>query len=898
MPNSLNTPMLLAAILALAVSLIFGSARWRALLKTVGITASFRWCLSRYAVGYVFFSILPSTFGGVAFRGFAPSRNGAGPRRAAAAIVAEKFLGATVLCVVLIVAIAGVVVSGVSVAKFQLGVAVLALIAIGAMSLMPLARPTMFLRIAALIGLDPDGALSRALVAIAMDRASLRAAALCSVGLHASRLIALICITLATTPDNSTVPRILFSGAPILWEASANPVLLGLDPASIQFGIRDGNTTAPDITAAARMLWLVGLAFAFVIFGIGMRVTRLFLDDQAVLPRGESEISNAQSLRRSALAVVLASTAAAGLAGCIAGLAEALWLARFYVEPRELRLLWWGPLVYGPATLPLGAPLGAVFVYLGLFRGKPITARAGFSLSFATLIALAFVVVGRFRYSRDLLDDHPLVLPQIATVLAVAIAAGTACAAASWLTLRLLRLNTRALLIASGLAYAACIVLGATLNHRWSVTPAHIPLASAPAGNPPPVILIVADTLRADYLRIYNTSAEAVTPNLDAFAADAVTFESAFAQAPWTKPSFGTIFTGLYPRDHGAEGKASSLRDDATTLAESLHAAGYFTKGFANNDNIFPHFRFGQGFMEYDVLERELPFAAALSVRPMVGFEGLRRARAWWMAPRVDERMIYMPADSVNAHVDQWLVSRAWAERPPFLFVHYMDAHDPYMSAAEPGVGYGPLALSWRFTPEGRLEKMRGAYIHEIEFLDQHLGALFASLRNAELYDNALIVFTADHGEELFDHGGWWHGETHYDEVIRVPLLMKLPGGQHAGERNTDIACHIDLMPTVLAWSTVNAPDGLPGIPLVTPDGEFHNAATTHAYAESDINGAALRSIRDTQYKLIHANPNNPRGLNESELYDWRADPSEQHDQSATIPSATESLAPLLDSYP
>ena len=143
MPIPLNTPMLLAAILALAVSLVFGAARWRALLKAAGINAKFRWCLAHYAVGYVFFSIVPTVLGGIAYRGFAVSRTGAGSPRAAAVIVIEKLVGAAILCAVLIVAIAGVVLSGAPIAKFQIGVATLALIAIGSMSLMLLARPTM-----------------------------------------------------------------------------------------------------------------------------------------------------------------------------------------------------------------------------------------------------------------------------------------------------------------------------------------------------------------------------------------------------------------------------------------------------------------------------------------------------------------------------------------------------------------------------------------------------------------------------------------------------------------------------------------------------------------------------------------------------------------------------------
>ena len=213
--------------------------------------------------------------------------------------------------------------------------------------------------------------------------------------------------------------------------------------------------------------------------------------------------------------------------------------------------------------------------------------------------------------------------------------------------------------------------------------------------------------------------------------------------------------------------------------------------------------------------------------------------------------------------------SSANQENPWFLFVGYMDPHDPYYEHPYNGVGYSRAA---HVKPEpSEADRLRKLYDGEITYWDEHFGKLIGSLKQRKLYDDLTIVITADHGEEFMEHGGFWHGTTLYDEQLHVPLFVKLPKGERAGSTVSHWVESVDVMPTLLALKQVKAPAAMQGVDL------FRGKEQT--FAEESHEGNVLSSLRTRQdgttVKLITANPGNPRGLAERELYKVEGDPLE-----------------------
>jgi len=418
----------------------------------------------------------------------------------------------------------------------------------------------------------------------------------------------------------------------------------------------------------------------------------------------------------------------------------------------------------------------------------------------------------------------------------------------------------------------------------------------------PNIVLIAVDTLRADYLKAWNPAIETRTPNMDAFLQDSVRFEHAFSQASWTKASFGSIFSGMYPECHTAVTKTASLPPDVETVAELLQAGGYYTKGFANNPNIASIFGYGQGFVNYTDLKKSLHFWATPSAANLSLYDVLIKVRET-LKDKLRRPIIvtdyYQPAPVVkDAALDFLDRGESPSGVPFFLFTHFMDPHDPFMDPDTRVGGYGRKRLG-NPDPERYLDKMRRAYIGEIEYLDKSLGDFFAGLKERGLYDNALIVLTADHGEEFQEHGGWWHGQTLFDEQTHVPMIIKLPGKARAGEVNGNLARNLDLAPTLLHFAGLEKGKMMQGQSLIDAAGEFTNASIGYSYAENDFEGIVLQAVRTTDHKLIRANAGNSRGLPPIALYDMAADPTEQANRSgeAALAEVETLLNGTIDAY-
>jgi len=323
----------------------------------------------------------------------------------------------------------------------------------------------------------------------------------------------------------------------------------------------------------------------------------------------------------------------------------------------------------------------------------------------------------------------------------------------------------------------------------------------------PPIVLISIDTFSARHLKLFGYG-RPTSPELEAFARDAVVFRRALTNAPWTLPSYLALHSGMYPRAHRV---ALDFQEDVVvdnfdwwqlapnrlTLAEALRARGYRTGAFVDTFWLSPQFGFGQGFDRYDGQAALAPFSDP-------------------------EKHVQRIVDEL---VPAWL-AEGGKDAPPFLFVHALDAHGPYWPNAPhrdrfvPGLeGARTLVRagsinqtyctmpSWMartvepdesvpLPPEVGLEEVVARYDESLLKIDAYLGKLFRLLRERGLYDDALIVVTGDHGE-FFGPQVYGHGVME-EAVLHVPLVVKWPRNLHAGTQEDDAVALVDVYPTLL----------------------------------------------------------------------------------------------------
>lgn len=365
------------------------------------------------------------------------------------------------------------------------------------------------------------------------------------------------------------------------------------------------------------------------------------------------------------------------------------------------------------------------------------------------------------------------------------------------------------------------------------------------AATRPPILLITLDTTRADHLGCYG-KADARTPNLDSLAKTGILFEHAYTTVPITLPAHASIMTGNTPPRHGVRVNASfDLDPGCATLAEILKGAGYQTGAVVGAFPLISRFHLDRGFDFYD---DEFPYAGT----------GPGRVRH-------HERK----ADQVVDLALSWLDARD-VERPWFLWVHFFDPHDPY----EPPPPFD------RGDP-------KQLYAGEIAFTDQQIGRLLAGLGERGLREDTVVIVVGDHGEALGDHGEKTHSFFIYDETVRVPLVVAVPGKSPRREmRRVSI---IDIMPTVVK--------DLLGLEAPTAHGTSLLAATSPAppaYVETllpshEYGFAALFGLLAGEWKYIH--------VPIPELYKLSEDPAEAHNVARQNPDVVSSMRRRLEEY-
>jgi arylsulfatase A-like enzyme len=582
-------------------------------------------------------------------------------------------------------------------------------------------------------------------------------------------------------------------------------------------------------------------------------------------------------------AAILAALVGGAWGGAMVGLAEAVLITVTSGPGEEYWLFPYAVASYGA----LGALIGLGCAAVGWVARAVVRRHAGrrlFGMSAALSIFLLGMAVARYNVNQRVF--HEQLETTSATGLAVHLGLLVVAGALALAVLsagRLLQQYRRGVIFAA-CAFVLCLGLtsgAAVLASPHTEAPLRSRAASANAAQRPNIILIIADTLRADAVGVFGAPPNA-TPEIDRFAAEAERFANTYSQSTWTRPSIATILTSLYPSGHGLMHKLDALPDRVTTLAEALRADGYWTAGFVSNINVAPVFNFQQGFEEYTYLAPDFYFWASDSATRLAVYKGLRVVRERFFADRIYFNHYYQDAAVVDAAVTHWL-----EQRPPspfFLLIHYMDPHDPYFE--QPYNGHGVARVNDPDPAPARRDELHRLYGEDVTYLDGYFGTLVAQLKTRGLYDNSVIALAADHGEEFQEHGGWWHGTTLYQEQMHVPLIIKRAREAHGGAVETHIARTLDIAPTLMVAAGLAPPREFVGRDLfgsVAPDGE-------PLFAEEDLEGNVLSALRIGPWKLITANPGNPRGLQTVELYNLDQDSQELHNVAASEPTRTQDM--------
>ncbi len=596
------------------------------------------------------------------------------------------------------------------------------------------------------------------------------------------------------------------------------------------------------------------------------------------------------------LGVILTGIAGGAIGGALVGLAEAAYVLHGATgETHDPALLAYAIFSYAlvGAGIGLGTGIGLAAIAPLLVQVSLWRATAGLHAG-AAVLALGTVLT-RFRVFRDLFHESLKVMSPkgLAVQLAVVICAGVTSLIVGGLLGKLLgrgedgRPGTRAGALAAALVVVSGLALMVIPKPGYPSISREIE-GGKPAEGSPNLILIVVDTLRADALGLYG-GADRETPHIDSLADGAVVFEQDNSQASWTRPAFASIFTSLIPTTHTAREKNSLLpREGFPTIAELLAKAGYRTGAIVNNFNVAAKYGFDRGFERFTYLAPDFLFGAGELSSELNIYQILRMVLEKYISNRKDVRNYYQPAETVTAEAVKWL--DAYGKEPFFLVIHYMDPHDPFFVHPWNGVAYARVSDD---NPDPSKAKLyHDTYQGEVRYLDGEIGKLLDALRAKGLTSNTGLVLTGDHGEEFQEHGGWWHGQTLYQEALHVPLIVKPPAGAPflPGPRDTHVVRSIDVAPTLLAWAHVPAPAGFQGTDLAIEDGD------RVAVADMDHEGNVAQSLRTGPSKLIVANADNPRGLGEREFYDLGADPGEQRDllRGGEVPAEAERIGKLL----
>jgi len=633
-----------------------------------------------------------------------------------------------------------------------------------------------------------------------------------------------------------------------------------------------------------------GLVYGIVEFALAVAVPRLWSNESELLP-----------WQWPLIGMLVGVYAVAGL---LCGAAGGAWLARgrSVPDPEYHKAL---------ACLVL-----SVAFALNLMGAWPLARREAVALALAAALAVVFwaALISEAWQRRTAFLASPVMLslllligpwvsgeelsghsPWVKTVGSLLAVAGVLVAAG--ISYRIFRRKPARRITKVAAGTVAVVLLGAaTLAPGTTILGKAVNAALPSASGKPNILLITLDTVRADHVSAYGYERD-TTPSLREFAREATLYERTVACDGFTLPTHASMFTGLYPSWHGAtrrpnRSSGAPLAPNTRTLASLLRANGYWTAETAANYGYLGNWTgLTQGFASSEVIRA---MRLSDSDRPFYLRQGARKLLS--AAIRTDDFDEYcLRAPDVNRHAFALLEQARNRPAPFFLFLNYMDAHSPYLPPPpfreQFAAGKGDLKpisadaflavrdavnAGKRSLDEREKRYLVSQYDAGIACIDFHIGRLLDRLRELGLYENTLVIVTADHGEAFGEHNRMEHAYgSLYQDQIHVPLLIKYPG-QHEGQRSHALVSQVDFLPTILDLAGIAAPAGAQGQSLRLPRAEDSGAVFAESGPRSDERAnPRLRGVRRTVFsgpwKLIAWTDGPP------ELYNLAADPGELH---------------------
>jgi len=383
------------------------------------------------------------------------------------------------------------------------------------------------------------------------------------------------------------------------------------------------------------------------------------------------------------------------------------------------------------------------------------------------------------------------------------------------------------------------------------------------------ILLIIVETLRAKHLSCYGYDRN-TSPNIDSLARDGVLFKRNFSQSPWTLPSISSIFTSLYSSVHGAVVHGDILSDKYFTLAEALRSKGFKTQGFISGHFARKKYGLAQGFDEYN--EKNVLGQDSVSSGKLTN-DAIK-----WIGNNKDNKF--------------------------FLFLQYYDPHYNYTYNEEFSFYKEKTQNIYNCIPIEKIRKLApilseedkktllGYYDSEISVVDDNLGKLFNYLKQNNLYDSTVIVFTADHGEEFGEKGYYGHTFSVANSVLHIPLIFHVPGNKHKGRIVENVVSSIDIYPTILDLLDMEIPQQIQGYSLmeyIVRVGSKY--PVKESFAELFLKNKQV-SLQTKKWKVVHQRLSN--GQLEEHLYDIENDPYELRDVSNKYNAEKDKYSKLL----
>ncbi len=393
----------------------------------------------------------------------------------------------------------------------------------------------------------------------------------------------------------------------------------------------------------------------------------------------------------------------------------------------------------------------------------------------------------------------------------------------------------------------------------------------------PPIrnaLIVLVDTLRRDRLRVYDQFSKVNAPGVERIGRESVVFDRAFAQSNWTKPSVATLFSSLYPSIHTANTHRATLPSNVAIMPEIFEKQGFATAGFVANGYITDKFGFGRGWGHFD--------AYGTPGRPDYGGLVVQDALRWMTKTTTRERF--------------------------FAYVHTTDVHAPYVSPRKIWSRYDPSAYNGAIQPRetasllnriragSRLlaprdsRRLRAFYDGAVTYHDHAIKRLMDTLSKAGILEDTVVIFTSDHGEEFFDHGSVGHGHTLFEELVHIPLLIRMPDRRDPVVRRIDEEVGlVDILPTLCELLQTTCPEEAQGTslaPLIFGEG----LPFTREVSISEFPGEQKVALRNGRFKTIFHRF-------DTVLYDMLSDPGETVDKKSAYPIARQAMIDLLGAH-